>query len=424
MEANQEKQDNGLSLEERIKELEKVLSEHQHLGVDGSSKFEGGTEFKGKEFLVKGLYSAKDFVPMNIGAVDSSNQQQSRQRVAAFGVAITGQKESVGEQISAAIVAGKKYEIENLPEANKCDYNKVSQSQLRLIHTPQNEVVNSGPSTNLRNSYLIGESTPDFASNGYINTGGNTLEDPEASLQSNKLVGCLISIYTGVGGTLIETHKIIKNTSKIITIDETWAVASGNYYYSVFAPIFLGSAERPFQRGYFSEDIRLGKGSSTGSGVCYIKWGKGSPEGVVTAQPGSLYLNQSGGANGTLFIKESGYGNTGWTPLVTPDYSATPTASDLLKVASFSISKDDIPTGESLGEVSFDVSSHGVKLPAIVAFESWESSGGNPVSRDIWATFSHFTYSGGLIDTVVFNTYNVSGSTATVSIEGRLLASK
>jgi hypothetical protein len=43
-----------------------------------------------------------------------------------------------------------------------------------------------------------------------------------------------------------------------------------------------------------------------------IYGGAGSPEGVVTANQGSLYLNQSGGANTTLYIKESGSSNTGW----------------------------------------------------------------------------------------------------------------
>jgi hypothetical protein len=43
-----------------------------------------------------------------------------------------------------------------------------------------------------------------------------------------------------------------------------------------------------------------------------IYGGAGAPEGVVTASPGSMYLNQSGGGGTTLYIKESGTGNTGW----------------------------------------------------------------------------------------------------------------
>lgn len=40
--------------------------------------------------------------------------------------------------------------------------------------------------------------------------------------------------------------------------------------------------------------------------------GAGSPEGVATAVVGSQYLRTDGGANTTLYIKESGTGNTGW----------------------------------------------------------------------------------------------------------------
>lgn len=38
--------------------------------------------------------------------------------------------------------------------------------------------------------------------------------------------------------------------------------------------------------------------------------GAGSPEGVITAKPGSQYLNTSGGA--AVYFKETGTGNTGW----------------------------------------------------------------------------------------------------------------
>jgi hypothetical protein len=40
--------------------------------------------------------------------------------------------------------------------------------------------------------------------------------------------------------------------------------------------------------------------------------GSGSPEGVVTAPVGTLYLRDDGGAGTTLYVKESGTGNTGW----------------------------------------------------------------------------------------------------------------
>lgn len=45
-----------------------------------------------------------------------------------------------------------------------------------------------------------------------------------------------------------------------------------------------------------------------------VTWtsGSGTPEGAITAPVGSLYTRTNGGANTTLYVKESGTGNTGW----------------------------------------------------------------------------------------------------------------
>ena len=40
--------------------------------------------------------------------------------------------------------------------------------------------------------------------------------------------------------------------------------------------------------------------------------GAGSPEGVVAAAVGTLYLRSDGGAGSTLYVKESGTDVTGW----------------------------------------------------------------------------------------------------------------
>jgi len=49
-------------------------------------------------------------------------------------------------------------------------------------------------------------------------------------------------------------------------------------------------------------------------GAGAVKWssGSGSPEGVYTAPVGSLWTRTDGGASTTLYVKESGTGNTGW----------------------------------------------------------------------------------------------------------------
>ena len=44
-----------------------------------------------------------------------------------------------------------------------------------------------------------------------------------------------------------------------------------------------------------------------------LYYGYGSPEGVVVASMGSIYLNKSGGANTSIYTKESGTETaTGW----------------------------------------------------------------------------------------------------------------
>ncbi len=45
----------------------------------------------------------------------------------------------------------------------------------------------------------------------------------------------------------------------------------------------------------------------------FVRTGAGSPETVVTAPVGTLYLRRDGGATTTLYVKTSGSGNTGWT---------------------------------------------------------------------------------------------------------------
>ncbi len=51
---------------------------------------------------------------------------------------------------------------------------------------------------------------------------------------------------------------------------------------------------------------------SASSASCQLNSGTGSPEGAVTANVGSIFLRTDGGANTTLYVKESGTGNTGW----------------------------------------------------------------------------------------------------------------
>lgn len=64
---------------------------------------------------------------------------------------------------------------------------------------------------------------------------------------------------------------------------------------------------RRFFAELFAPVLRVG--SETGP---TISTGTGSPETVVTAPVGSIYLRTDGGTGTTAYRKETGAGNTGW----------------------------------------------------------------------------------------------------------------
>lgn len=61
-----------------------------------------------------------------------------------------------------------------------------------------------------------------------------------------------------------------------------------------------------------SSGRRLYLGNGTGTADISITLSSWSPEGVVTANPGSIHFNTVGGAGTSFYVKESGTGNTGW----------------------------------------------------------------------------------------------------------------
>jgi hypothetical protein len=56
----------------------------------------------------------------------------------------------------------------------------------------------------------------------------------------------------------------------------------------------------------------MGSINLRGAGGPLISAGTGDPNGVVTSVVGGLYLRVDGGAGSSLYVKESGAGNTGW----------------------------------------------------------------------------------------------------------------
>jgi hypothetical protein len=95
----------------------------------------------------------------------------------------------------------------------------------------------------------------------------------------------------------------VTDSARVIAVEGTSGTANA---YIQGDGLIVSSA-----RGYFETGVRF----STSSGTLNdfgIYVGSGTPEGVVAADPGSLYLNKSGGAGTSLYVKQSGSGNTGW----------------------------------------------------------------------------------------------------------------
>ena len=67
------------------------------------------------------------------------------------------------------------------------------------------------------------------------------------------------------------------------------------------------------KRSTTSLQVRLADDSGFASEQSlYLRFGTGTPEGVVTAPIGAFYSRTDGGAGTSLYVKESGVGNTGW----------------------------------------------------------------------------------------------------------------
>jgi hypothetical protein len=67
------------------------------------------------------------------------------------------------------------------------------------------------------------------------------------------------------------------------------------------------------RRFYFSGTNFVIEAGNLYLGATQFITGIGSPESVVTAPVGSIFLRTDGGVSTTLYVKTSGAGNTGWT---------------------------------------------------------------------------------------------------------------
>lgn len=112
---------------------------------------------------------------------------------------------------------------------------------------------------------------------------------------------------TVLGGSWATSPSLlIQNSSGQVTMDATSVVkAAGNL------DLYGGTGGTDvvrIRRGILQADTGIRHSSS---GPTWTT-GTGTPEGAVTAPIGSLFSRTDGGASTTLYVKESGAGNTGW----------------------------------------------------------------------------------------------------------------
>lgn len=80
-----------------------------------------------------------------------------------------------------------------------------------------------------------------------------------------------------------------------------------------FQPLTVAQIQTPDGIAQLNNIIQTLYNNIAGDGVNVSTfYGVGSPEGVVTAGIGSIYLRTDGSTNTSLYRKESGIGNTGW----------------------------------------------------------------------------------------------------------------
>jgi hypothetical protein len=115
-----------------------------------------------------------------------------------------------------------------------------------------------------------------------------------------------------IGNTFINDQSPSGGYVSAWGVDINWGVYAFNTSFNMGGVVsltrFINSATNYTNDAGVDYPVRI---TPNASGVIWTA-GAGSPEGVLTANVGSLYTRSDGGAATTLYIKESGTGNTGW----------------------------------------------------------------------------------------------------------------
>lgn len=170
-----------------------------------------------------------------------------------------------------------------------------------ILYTPSDSINQSGAITvrataaSIGFAQIVGNDIRAAASGGQWSYGVQVSANPNNITSCEVGGGCISNCnnplaFSSAGGGVFSTPPIIHPVS----------VSDGS------APLVPAAGLKWFQ---------LGGVGGVGAGGTYMPrqfWGDDSPEGVLTAPVGSIAQRRNGGAATTLYVKESGTGNTGW----------------------------------------------------------------------------------------------------------------
>lgn len=122
------------------------------------------------------------------------------------------------------------------------------------------------------------------------------------------------AINTGTGTRATALYATLGNLIAASAFERAAIIAENA---ATGAPLFIGRNNGTnvitfTATGGITASDTLSTPTLTLNGGVTIRSGSGSPEGAVTAVIGALYLRTNGSTGTTLYIKESGTGNTGW----------------------------------------------------------------------------------------------------------------
>lgn len=229
------------NLNTKVTSLETNYAKHQHDSLDGTNTLRKNIKLDQDQYLQVGL-----------------------------GGQGTGQINNNGlanEQIQYAISVGK-------DDGRSGFVAKADVLQMDFLHQPRAST-----------SFITARRTPLISPVGStsisVTSGNNTVTIAGYDFIKDELAGGIINIYNS-SGVLIEGRIIASNTATVITISGTWGASTSSATFQIYRPVYNGSADYIWQRGYVQEGTAGG-----------LRFGMGVTDGAQD-QNGLLYMDATG----------------------------------------------------------------------------------------------------------------------------------